>query len=138
MQHLNSITALMFLPYIYVKGVTSRCLEKVHLIKLIYPVPEKSGAGLGVHSTIDLGGQVKFGPNVEYIKDEDYAVTSDLADAYYSSISRYYPALKQGVLVPAYAGIRPKLQGPDDPVKDFVIQGPQETWRRRTGTTIRY
>jgi len=94
--------------------------------KLIYPVPEKSGAGLGVHSTIDLGGQVKFGPNVEYIKDEDYAVTSDLADAYYSSISRYYPALKQGVLVPAYAGIRPKLQGPGDPVKDFVIQGPQE------------
>jgi len=94
--------------------------------KLIYPVPEKSGAGLGVHSTIDLGGQVKFGPNVEYIEDEDYAVTSDLADAYHSSISRYYPALKQGVLVPAYAGIRPKLQGPDDPVKDFVIQGPQE------------
>jgi len=94
--------------------------------KLIYPVPEKSGAGLGVHSTIDLGGQVKFGPNVEYVEKEDYAVTADLAAAYHSSICRYYPALKERALVPAYAGIRPKLQGPGDPVKDFVIQGPHE------------
>ncbi len=94
--------------------------------KLIYPVPEKSGAGLGVHSTIDLGGQVKFGPNVEYIEDEDYEVTPELAEAYHSSISRYYPGLKKGLLVPGYAGIRPKLQGPGEPVMDFVIHGPRE------------
>lgn len=92
--------------------------------KLIYPVPEKSGAGLGVHATIDLGGQVKFGPNVEYVEKENYEVEAEMADAYHASVSRYYPGLKQGVLVPGYAGIRPKLQGPGDPVMDFVIQKP--------------
>jgi len=94
--------------------------------KLIYPVPEKSGAGLGVHATIDLGGQVKFGPNVEYIAEEDYTVDSDLAGAYYASVSRYFPSLDGEALLPGYSGIRPKLQGPGDPVMDFVIHGPED------------
>ncbi len=90
--------------------------------RLIYPVPEKSGAGLGVHATIDLGGQVKFGPDVEYIDDEDYEVSTAREADYYDSVRRYFPGLQDGQLVPGYVGIRPKLQGPGDPVADFVIQ----------------
>jgi L-2-hydroxyglutarate oxidase LhgO len=93
---------------------------------LIYPVPEKSGAGLGVHATIDLGGQAKFGPDVEYIEAEDYGVNTTRLDAYYEAVRRYYPALADGALTPGYVGIRPKLQGPGDPVRDFVIQGEDE------------
>jgi len=89
---------------------------------LIYPVPEASGAGLGVHATLDLGGQVKFGPDVEYIDEEDYGVSEYRLPAYYEAIRRYYPDLADDSLLPAYAGIRPKIQGPDAPVKDFEIQ----------------
>jgi L-2-hydroxyglutarate oxidase LhgO len=89
---------------------------------LIYPVPEKSGAGLGVHATIDLGGQVKFGPDVEYIDSIDYSVSLDRLPQYYEAIRRYYPDLKDGELNPGYAGIRPKLQGPGELPADFVIQ----------------
>ncbi|MCB1645578.1 MAG: NAD(P)/FAD-dependent oxidoreductase [Pseudomonadales bacterium] len=91
---------------------------------LIYPVPEKNGAGLGVHATIDLGGQVRFGPDVRYIDHEDYSVDESLRGAYFTAVSRYFPGLKEAQLVPAYTGIRPKLQGPADPPRDFLIQGP--------------
>lgn len=93
---------------------------------LIYPVPEKSGAGLGVHATIDLGGQVKFGPDVEYINGLDYAVSLHKLAQYYEAIRRYYPTLGDGELNPGYAGIRPKLQGPGEAPVDFVIQGEKE------------
>ena len=89
---------------------------------LIYPVPEHGGAGLGVHATIDLGGQVKFGPDVEYVETEDYAVSDDRLDQGIRAIRKYFPTLDQGRLVAGYAGIRPKLQGPGDPFCDFVIQ----------------
>ncbi|MBD3647605.1 MAG: NAD(P)/FAD-dependent oxidoreductase [Pseudomonadales bacterium] len=88
---------------------------------LIYPVPEKSGAGLGVHATIDLGGQVKFGPDVEYIGSEDYSVSTERLDAYYTAVRRYFPGLPDDALTPGYAGIRPKLQGPADRPRDFEI-----------------
>ena len=90
--------------------------------RLIYPVPEKTGAGLGVHATVDLGGQMKFGPDVEYLDEEDYTVGEEGCDRYYASIRRYFPAIERHHLLPGYAGIRPKLQGPDDPVRDFLIQ----------------
>ena len=93
---------------------------------LIYPVPEKSGAGLGVHATIDLGGQVKFGPDVEYIDSIDYSVSLDRLPQYYEAIRRYYPDLKDGDLNPGYAGIRPKLQGPGELPADFVIQSAKD------------
>lgn len=89
---------------------------------LIYPLPERGGAGLGVHATIDLGGQVKFGPDVEYVETEDYAVSDDRLDQGIRAIRKYFPALDQDRLVAGYAGIRPKLQGPGDPFCDFVIQ----------------
>jgi L-2-hydroxyglutarate oxidase LhgO len=93
---------------------------------LIYPVPHPSGAGLGVHATIDLGGQVKFGPDVEYIPEEDFNVSEDRLDDYYEAVRRYFPSLQPGSLSPGYVGIRPKLQGPGDAPVDFVIQGQEE------------
>jgi L-2-hydroxyglutarate oxidase LhgO len=89
---------------------------------LIYPVPEKNGAGLGVHATLDLGGQVKFGPDVEYINSLDYEVSPDRRGDFYKAIRRYYPALQEDALQPGYSGIRPKLQGPADIAKDFCVQ----------------
>ena len=89
---------------------------------LIYPIPEDSGAGLGVHATIDLGGQVKFGPDVEYVGTEDYAVSYSRLDQAIRAIRRYFPSLDQKRLVPGYAGIRPKLQASGEAFCDFVIQ----------------
>jgi L-2-hydroxyglutarate oxidase LhgO len=89
---------------------------------LIYPVPEKNSAGLGVHATLDLAGQVKFGPDVEYIDSPGFDVSLDRLADYYRAVRRYYPALKDDALQPGYSGIRPKLQGPEDTEKDFCIQ----------------
>ncbi len=88
----------------------------------IYPVPEK--AGLGVHVTVDLAGQVRFGPDVEWIDEIDYDVDPGRADAFYEAVRRYYPALADGAIQPGYAGIRPKLQAPGEPAADFMVQGP--------------
>lgn len=94
---------------------------------LIYPVPEASGAGLGVHATLDLGGQVKFGPDVQYTDRMDYQVNPARRDAFAASIRRYFPGLDIDRLEPGYAGIRPKLQGPGEGVRDFEVMGPRET-----------
>ncbi|XP_031270836.1 L-2-hydroxyglutarate dehydrogenase, mitochondrial isoform X1 [Pistacia vera] len=98
---------------------------------LIYPIPEDGG--LGVHVTLDLDGQVKFGPDVEWIDgiDDicsfmnkfDYSVNVNRAERFYPEIRKYYPKLSDGALEPGYAGIRPKLSGPGQPPVDFVIQG---------------
>jgi L-2-hydroxyglutarate oxidase LhgO len=90
--------------------------------RLIYPMPNE--AGLGVHLTIDLAGQARFGPDVEWIDSINYEVDPRRADAFYTAIREYWPALPEGALQPAYAGIRPKLSGPGEPAADFVIQGP--------------
>ena len=90
---------------------------------LIYPVPPD--ASLGVHLTLDLGGQAKFGPDQEWIEEIDYTMDPKRADGFYASVRRYYPALADGALEPAYSGIRPKVQAPGEPVADFVIHGPE-------------
>jgi L-2-hydroxyglutarate oxidase LhgO len=90
--------------------------------RLIYPVPPASGAGLGIHATIDLAGQVKFGPDVEYVEAESYEVNSALDLAFFESISRYFPGIRRDALVPAYAGIRPKTQAPGQAPTDFEIR----------------
>lgn len=92
---------------------------------LIYPVPV--AGGLGVHLTFDLGGQARFGPDVEWVEKIDYTVDPTRAAAFYDAIRRYWPGLADGVLAPAYSGIRPCVAGPGDPQGDFVIQGPKET-----------
>ena len=97
--------------------------------RLIYPVPQ--AAGLGVHLTLDLAGQARFGPDVEWLDVAspdaiDYRVDPARGEAFYADIRRYWPALPDGALQPAYSGVRPKLQGPSEPAKDFVLQGPAE------------
>ena len=90
--------------------------------RLIYPVP--ADGGLGVHLTLDLAGQARFGPDVEWIDRIDYTVDPRRADRFYAEIRAYWPACPDGVLQPAYAGIRPKLSGPGEPAADFRIDGP--------------
>ncbi len=89
---------------------------------LIYPVPEKQGRGLGIHATLDLSNQVRFGPDTEYIDELDYNVSTQRHDAFKQAISRYYPEIANQTLTPDYAGIRSKIQGPKEGPKDFMIQ----------------
>lgn len=89
---------------------------------LVYPMPEVNAAGLGVHATLDLGGQLRFGPDVRYIDRLDYQVDEGLRDAFATAIRRYWPDCDAERLQPAYAGVRPKLSGPGEPARDFVIQ----------------
>jgi len=90
--------------------------------RLIYPTPVDGG--LGVHVTLDLAGRMRFGPDVEWIKDESYTVDPRRADSFYERIRAYWPGLPDGTLVPDYCGIRPKLTGPGEPAADFMIAGP--------------
>ena len=92
--------------------------------RLIYPVARQDW--LGVHVTIDLGGQVKFGPDFAWIDRVDYRFDESREAAFYHAIRRYYPGLKDGTLQPGYTGIRPKTHGPNQPAPDFAIQGPRD------------
>jgi L-2-hydroxyglutarate oxidase LhgO len=92
--------------------------------RLVYPVPEPGG--LGIHATIDLAGQARFGPDVEWIDVPDYSVTEDGANRFYSAVRGYWPDLQDGQLAPGYAGIRPKIVGPGEPEGDFLLHGPEE------------
>lgn len=97
---------------------------------LVYPMPEPGAAGLGVHLTLDLAGQARFGPDVEWLPQGtepsalDYGVDPERTPAFEAAIRTYYPALPEGALVPAYAGVRPKLSGPGAPAADFCVAGP--------------
>jgi L-2-hydroxyglutarate oxidase LhgO len=92
--------------------------------RLIYPAPVEGG--LGVHVTLDLAGRMRFGPDVEWIKQMDFDVDPRRAEAFYASIRSYWPALPDGSLVPDYCGIRPKLTGPGEPAADFRIDTPAD------------
>ena len=93
--------------------------------RLIYPVPE--AAGLGVHLTLDLGGQAKFGPDVEWVdRPDDLTVDPARGEGFYAEVRRYWPGLPDGALQPGYAGMRPKISGPRDPAADFRIDGPAQ------------
>jgi len=98
--------------------------SKPPFARLIYPVPEPGG--LGVHLTLDLAGRARFGPDVEWVEAVDYAVDPARGERFYGAIRRYWPELPDGVLTPAYAGIRPKLGPPGSPPQDFVLQGPRD------------
>ncbi len=121
------------------QGLDSRHVPTAHFAKgsyfslsgrapfrhLIYPLPE--AAGLGVHLTLDLAGQARFGPDVQWTDDPlDTAVQPERGEVFYAAVRRYWPGLPDGALQPAYAGIRPKISGPGEPAQDFVIQGPKD------------
>jgi len=111
-------------PSYYCKGNYFALSGRTPFSHLIYPVPE--AAGLGVHLTLDLAGQARFGPDVEWVERLDYDVDPRRAEVFYDAIRRYWPALADGALTPAYAGIRPKVQAPGEPARDFVIEGPRD------------
>jgi len=119
-----------------VPGMPEGCRPPLHLAKgsyfqlsgqcpfsrLIYPMPNE--AGLGVHLTLDMAGQGRFGPDVEWVQEEEYAVDASRCTGFYREIRSYWPGLPDDVLRPGYAGIRPKLQAPGEPAQDFRIDGP--------------
>ncbi len=109
-------------PY-YAKGNYFTLAARSPFSRLIYPVPVPGG--LGVHLTIDLGGQARFGPDVEWVDTLEYAVDPTRADSFYAAVRKYWPDLKDGALQPGYSGIRPKIVPPGQPGQDFVVQGPQ-------------
>jgi L-2-hydroxyglutarate oxidase LhgO len=112
----------------WARGHYFACPGRAAFSRLIYPMPDE--AGLGIHLTLDLGGQMRFGPDVQWVPvaapaGEDYRVDPGLAQTFEASIRRFWPALPEGALQPAYAGIRPKIAGPGEPAADFRIDGPE-------------
>jgi L-2-hydroxyglutarate oxidase LhgO len=111
----------------YAKGNYYSLSGKAPFKRLIYPIPEPGG--LGVHITIDLGGQAKFGPDVQWLEGItdpnkiDYSVDPRRADAFYAEVRKYWPGLQDGQLTPSYSGVRPKIVAANEPAADFVIQG---------------
>jgi L-2-hydroxyglutarate oxidase LhgO len=114
-------TRMIPTPY-YAKGNYFVLAGRNPFGRLIYPVPVPGG--LGVHLTIDLGGQARFGPDVEWVPAPDYSVDPARAAFFYAAIRRYWPALPDGALQPGYAGVRPKIVPPTIAKQDFVIQPP--------------
>ena len=108
------------LPRRFAKGSYFSLSLAAPFSRLVYPIPPLGA--LGVHLTLDLAGQARFGPDVEWIDREDYDVDPHRADSFYSEVRKYWPGLPDGSLQPAYAGIRPKLHGPGEPAPDFLIQ----------------
>ena len=108
---------------LYAKGNYYALVRRLPFSRLVYPVPEPGG--LGVHVTVDLAGQARFGPDVEWVQRIDYDVDPHRAERFYAAIRRYWPGLPDGALAPGYAGIRPKTAGPGEPAPDFEVQGPE-------------
>lgn len=92
--------------------------------RLVYPVA--SNAHLGVHVTVDMAGQIRFGPDVSWVDGVDYTFDDAREPLFYEAIRKYYPGLRDGQLQPGYTGIRPKVSGPKEPAADFIIQGPRD------------
>jgi len=107
----------------FAKGNYFTLSGKSPFSRLIYPVPE--AAGLGVHLTLDLGGQAKFGPDVQWVdRPDDLVVSMEHEEAFYQEVRKYWPALPDNSLQPGYAGMRPKISAPHEVAADFYIQGP--------------
>ena len=119
-----------------IKGIPEQAIPKEYLCKgsyftlqgrapfsrLIYPTPHH--AGLGVHLTLDLGGQAKFGPDTEWVDRVNYDIDPSRCEGFYEAVRTYWPGMRDGTLSPGYTGIRPKISGPHEPAADFVISGP--------------
>lgn len=114
-------------PSYFAKGSYYALQGRTPFRRLIYPLPEPGG--LGIHLTLDLNGRARFGPDVEWVEAPDYQVDPAGAAKFYGAIRRYWPALPDAALAPAYAGVRPKISGPAEAAADFAISGPAEHGR---------
>lgn len=104
-----------------VKGSYFSLSQRPPFQHLVYPVPEQGG--LGVHLTLDLAGRARFGPDVQWVSELDYDVDPSRSRGFYAAIRQYWPELPDDSLVPAYAGIRPRITGPGEALADFRIDG---------------
>jgi L-2-hydroxyglutarate oxidase LhgO len=117
-----------FIPQeFFAKGNYYALTGRSPFTRLIYPAP--ADAWLGVHLTLDLGGQAKFGPDLEWLETKspeaiDYRVDPARSEGFYAEVRRYWPGLPDGALAPSYSGVRPKIYGPGQPAPDFRIDGP--------------
>jgi len=107
----------------FAKGSYFTLAGRAPFARLVYPAPGESGH-LGVHLTLDLGGQARFGPSFRWVDGLDYRVDEDDAAHFYDAVRRYWPGLRDGALQPGYVGVRPKIRGPGEPAQDFRIDGP--------------
>lgn len=113
----------------FAKGSYYSLAGRAPFTRLIYPAP--ADAWLGVHLTLDLGGQARFGPDLEWLDDVrdpreiDYAVDPRRADGFYAEVRRYWPGLPDGALAPSYSGVRPKIHARGEKAPDFRIDGPE-------------
>ena len=105
----------------FAKGNYFSLVGKAPFSRLIYPVPVKGA--LGVHLTLDMAGQARFGPDIEWVDRIDYEVDPRRAESFYAGVRRYYPDLADGALLPAYSGMRPKIVPPEIASQDFMVQG---------------
>jgi L-2-hydroxyglutarate oxidase LhgO len=122
---MNGLPAQCIPRSYYAKGSYFSLAGRNPFSHLIYPVPE--AAGLGVHLTLDMGGQARFGPDVQWVDGpDDLEVDPARGDAFYAEVRKYWPQLADAALLPAYAGIRPKISGPGAAASDFCIQGPEQ------------
>jgi len=122
-KHVEGLAAQHVPQAYFAKGNYFTLSGKSPFSHLIYPVPE--AAGLGVHLTLDLGGQAKFGPDVQWVdRPDDLLVSAEHEQVFYNEVRKYWPALADGSLQAGYAGIRPKISGPHEATADFCIQGP--------------
>ncbi len=112
-------------PQHFAKGSYFYLSGKPPFTRLIYPLP--GHASLGLHYSLDLAGQGRFGPDLEWVDAIDYRVDESREASFYEAIRKYWPDLPNGALRPGYTGIRPKIQGPGEPSKDFDIQFPDQT-----------
>lgn len=106
-------------PQHYARGCYFTLSGKAPFSTLIYPAPES--AGLGIHLTLDMGGQARFGPDVTWVDEPNYDVPEERRAAFAEAIRKYYPDLNEDALQTGYAGVRPKIQSPDEPARDFMI-----------------
>ncbi len=117
-----------FVPREYfAKGSYYALTGKAPFSRLVYPAP--ADAWLGVHLTLDLGGQARFGPDLEWLdvsrpEEIDYTVDPQRADSFYAEVRRYWPQLPDRALHPSYSGVRPKIYGPGQAAPDFRVDGP--------------
>ena len=124
-QHFEGLAPQHVPPAHFCKGNYFTLAGRSPFSRLIYPVPQ--AAGLGVHLTLDLGGQAKFGPDVQWVDSpEDLVVDAARGDAFYAEVRKYWPALADGALQPGYAGIRPKINAAHEAARDFMIEGPAD------------
>lgn len=124
--NLSRKTGIPTPPIHYAKGCYFSYAGPSLVKRLLYPVPPAGGHGLGIHATLDLGGRLRFGPDLEYLEKPDYLVDNSRKEAFCRDIKRYLPDLDGGRLEPEMAGIRPRLQGPGDKWMDFIIREEKE------------